>query len=94
MISRRQFNQRGARAVAGMALAQAITSEAEAQASDGRVSAIGSRTMRAARMTGFHRPLQVAAIPIAAPRADGAVVRVEASRVCGTAIRPLTDMRK
>jgi D-arabinose 1-dehydrogenase-like Zn-dependent alcohol dehydrogenase len=40
------------------------------------------RTMRAAQITAFRRPLQVDEIPVAAPRADGAVVRVEASGVC------------
>jgi D-arabinose 1-dehydrogenase-like Zn-dependent alcohol dehydrogenase len=38
--------------------------------------------MRALQMTAFRRPLQVAEIPVAAPRADGAVVRVEACGVC------------
>jgi propanol-preferring alcohol dehydrogenase len=40
------------------------------------------RTMRAAQITAFHRPIQVDEVPVAAPRADGAVVRVEASGVC------------
>lgn len=81
MISRRQLNQRGASAVAGMAVAQAITSEAGAQASNGPASAIGSRPMRAARMTGFRRPLQVDEVPVAAPRADGGGARGGKRRV-------------
>lgn len=40
------------------------------------------RTMRAAQITAFRRPLQVAEVPVEAPRPDGAVVRVEASGVC------------
>jgi propanol-preferring alcohol dehydrogenase len=40
------------------------------------------RTMRAARITAFRRPLEVAEVPVEAPRPDGAVVRVEASGVC------------
>jgi threonine dehydrogenase-like Zn-dependent dehydrogenase len=40
------------------------------------------RTMRAAQMTAFRRPLEVGEVPVAAPRADGAVVRVEACGVC------------
>jgi D-arabinose 1-dehydrogenase-like Zn-dependent alcohol dehydrogenase len=39
-------------------------------------------TMRVAQMTAFRRPLQILDLPVAAPRADGAVVRVEASGVC------------
>ncbi|MGZ9112277.1 MAG: alcohol dehydrogenase catalytic domain-containing protein, partial [Rhodoplanes sp.] len=38
--------------------------------------------MRATQLTAFRRPLEVVEIPVAAPRADGAVVRVEASGVC------------
>jgi propanol-preferring alcohol dehydrogenase len=38
--------------------------------------------MRVAQMTEFRRPIQVVEVPVAAPRADGAVVRVEASGVC------------
>ena len=41
-----------------------------------------ARTMRAAQITAFNHPLQVSEVPVAAPRADGAVVRVEASGVC------------
>ncbi len=40
------------------------------------------RTMRAARMTAFRRPMHVGEVPVTAPRADGAVVRVEACGVC------------
>jgi D-arabinose 1-dehydrogenase-like Zn-dependent alcohol dehydrogenase len=40
------------------------------------------RTMRVAQMTAFRRPFQVVELPVAVPRADGAVVRVEASGVC------------
>jgi D-arabinose 1-dehydrogenase-like Zn-dependent alcohol dehydrogenase len=40
------------------------------------------RTMRVAQMTAFRRPIQVVELPVAVPRADGAVVRVEASGVC------------
>jgi propanol-preferring alcohol dehydrogenase len=40
------------------------------------------RTMRAAQIAAFRRPIQVDDVPVAAPRADGAVVRVEASGVC------------
>jgi len=38
-----------------------------------------SRSMRVAQMTGFCRPFQVVECPIEAPRAGGALVRVEAS---------------
>jgi propanol-preferring alcohol dehydrogenase len=41
-----------------------------------------ARTMRVAQMTAFRQPIQVVELPVAAPRADGAVVRVEASGVC------------
>jgi D-arabinose 1-dehydrogenase-like Zn-dependent alcohol dehydrogenase len=41
-----------------------------------------ARTMREAQITAFRRPLQIEEVPVAAPRADGAVVRVEASGVC------------
>lgn len=40
------------------------------------------RTMRAARITAFRRPLEVSEVQVEAPRPDGAVVRVEASGVC------------
>jgi propanol-preferring alcohol dehydrogenase len=40
------------------------------------------RTMRAAQMTAFRGPIEVREVPVAPPRADGAVVRVEASGVC------------
>ncbi len=40
------------------------------------------RTMRAARITAFRRPLEVIEVPVEAPRPDGAIVRVEASGVC------------
>jgi hypothetical protein len=40
------------------------------------------RTMRVAQMTAFHGPIEVREIPVAAPRADGALVRVEASGIC------------
>jgi D-arabinose 1-dehydrogenase-like Zn-dependent alcohol dehydrogenase len=48
----------------------------------GKVVVTTPRTMRAAQITAFRRPLQVSEVPVAAPRADGAVVRVEASGVC------------
>lgn len=38
--------------------------------------------MRAATITAFRRPLEVGEAPVAAPRADGAVIRVEASGIC------------
>jgi D-arabinose 1-dehydrogenase-like Zn-dependent alcohol dehydrogenase len=47
-----------------------------------KVDVIPPRTMRAARITAFRRPLQVDEVPVVAPRADGAVVRVEACGVC------------
>jgi D-arabinose 1-dehydrogenase-like Zn-dependent alcohol dehydrogenase len=81
MISRREWMKQGAATVAGAALAHGITVRAEAEAETGATPDIASRTMRAAQMTAFRR-LQVAEIPVAAPRADGAVVRVEASGVC------------
>jgi Zn-dependent alcohol dehydrogenase len=46
--------------------------------------AAAPRTKRVAQMTAFRRPFQVVELPVAAPRADGAVVRVEASGVCRT----------
>jgi D-arabinose 1-dehydrogenase-like Zn-dependent alcohol dehydrogenase len=80
MISRRQFNKHGAATLAGLALAQGSTFRAEAAGSIAPATA--SRTMRATQLTAFRRPLEVVEIPVAAPRADGAVVRVEASGVC------------
>ena len=44
--------------------------------------AAAPRMMRVAQMTAFRRPLQVVELPVAVPRPDGAVVRVEASGVC------------
>jgi hypothetical protein len=35
------------------------------------------RTIHAAQITAFRRPLQVGEVPVIAPRADGAVARVE-----------------
>jgi len=43
---------------------------------------VTSRVMRVAQMTGFRQPFEVVECPIEAPRASGAVVRVEASGVC------------
>jgi D-arabinose 1-dehydrogenase-like Zn-dependent alcohol dehydrogenase len=40
------------------------------------------RTICAAQITAFRRPIQVVEVPVAAPRADGAVVRIEACGVC------------
>lgn len=40
------------------------------------------RTMHAAQIKAFRRPLEVVEVPIAAPQANGAVIRVEASGVC------------
>jgi Alcohol dehydrogenase GroES-like domain len=79
MISRRQFNTYGA---AGPALAQGSTLRAEAEGSTATAPATASRTMRATQLTAFRRPLEIIEIPVAAPRADGAVVRVEASGIC------------
>jgi hypothetical protein len=45
-------------------------------------AAATARTMRVAQMTAFRKPFQVVELPVAAPRADGAVIRVEASGVC------------
>lgn len=45
-------------------------------------AATTERTMRVAQMTAFRKPFQVVELPVAAPRADGAVIRVEASGVC------------
>ncbi len=39
------------------------------------------RTMRAAQITEFRHPIQVVEVPVEEPRADGAVIRVEASGV-------------
>jgi D-arabinose 1-dehydrogenase-like Zn-dependent alcohol dehydrogenase len=74
--------KQGAATVAGAALARGLTVRAEAEAQTGATPGIASRTMRAAQMTAFRHPLQVAEIPVAAPRADGAVVRVGASGIC------------
>lgn len=82
MITRRHFNKHGAATVAGLALAQASGLRAEAAGSTGTAPATGSRTMRALPLTAFRGPLQVAEMPVAAPSADGAVVRVEASGIC------------
>lgn len=41
-----------------------------------------ARKMRVAQMTAFRSPLQVVELPVAPPRADGAIIRVEASGVC------------
>ncbi len=38
--------------------------------------------MRATQLTHFRQLLEVTEVPVAAPRADGALVRVEASGVC------------
>jgi len=43
---------------------------------------IAARTMRAAQITAFRRPIEVLEVPVAAPRPDGAVIRVEASGIC------------
>jgi D-arabinose 1-dehydrogenase-like Zn-dependent alcohol dehydrogenase len=53
-----------------------------AHAQTGTAPTIGSRKMRALQLTAFRRPFQVTEIPVAAPHADGAVVRAEASGVC------------
>jgi D-arabinose 1-dehydrogenase-like Zn-dependent alcohol dehydrogenase len=80
MISRRQFGKYGAATVGGAVLAQVSTLRAEAVGST--APATVSRTMRATQLTMFRRPLEVVELPVAAPRADGAVVRVEASGIC------------
>jgi D-arabinose 1-dehydrogenase-like Zn-dependent alcohol dehydrogenase len=49
---------------------------------EGTVVGSAPRTMRAAQITEFRRPIQVVEVPVAAPRTDGAVIRVEASGVC------------
>jgi len=50
---------------------------------EGKVGATTApRMMRVAQITAFRRPIHVEEVPVAAPRADGAVVRVEASGVC------------
>src|SRR5271166_82139 len=54
-----------------------ISTEIERKVTDTKV-----RTMHAAQITAFRSPIQVDEVPVAAPRADGAVVRVEASGVC------------
>ena len=82
MISRRQFGKYGAATVGGAVLAQVRTLQAEAAGSTAPAPATASQTMRATQLTAFRRPLEVVEIPVAAPRADGAVVRVEASGVC------------
>src|SRR5208337_4437669 len=48
----------------------------------GKVGVTTPRTMRAAQITAFRHPLQVVEVSLVAPRADGAVIRVEASGVC------------
>jgi propanol-preferring alcohol dehydrogenase len=48
----------------------------------GKVGVTTPCTMRAAQITAFRHPLQVVEVPLVAPRADGAVIRVEASGVC------------
>lgn len=47
-----------------------------------RVEHMASRTMHAALITGFRRPLELGEIPVQSPRPDGAVVRVEACGIC------------
>lgn len=47
-----------------------------------KATASVARTMRIAQMTAFRKPIQVVELPVATPRADGAVIRVEASGVC------------
>jgi D-arabinose 1-dehydrogenase-like Zn-dependent alcohol dehydrogenase len=49
---------------------------------DGETKRATPRTMRIAQMTAFRKPIQVTEMPIPSPRADGAIVRVEASGVC------------
>ena len=48
----------------------------------GKIVVTTPRTMRAAHITAFRHPLQLAEVPVAAPRANAAVVRVEANGVC------------
>jgi D-arabinose 1-dehydrogenase-like Zn-dependent alcohol dehydrogenase len=63
--------------MAGLAKGETImSSDTKPQA------AATSRTMRVAQMTAFRQPVQVVELPVAAPRPDGAVIRVEASGVC------------
>lgn len=82
MISRREFNTHIITAATGVALAQSASFRAEAAEAGGARHASGSRMMRAAQMTAFRGPLQVAQVPVMAPRSDGAVVQVEASGIC------------
>ena len=82
MISRRQFNQQGIAMVAGLAAAQGTAFVSGAADQNVTTPATAPRTMRALQLTEFRRPLHVTEIPAAAPRADGALVRVEASGVC------------
>jgi propanol-preferring alcohol dehydrogenase len=48
----------------------------------GKVGLATPRTMRAVQITAFREPLRVVEVPVETPRADGAVIRVEASGVC------------
>jgi D-arabinose 1-dehydrogenase-like Zn-dependent alcohol dehydrogenase len=81
-LDRREFLTAGAGLAAAPLLAGAAA-QAQTSVTAGRAAtATGSQTMRSLRMTAFRQPLEVAEIPVAAPRADGAVVRVEASGVC------------
>jgi D-arabinose 1-dehydrogenase-like Zn-dependent alcohol dehydrogenase len=82
MISRRQFNTHGVATLADLTLAQGSTFRAETAGPTATAPATASRTMRATQMTAFRSPLKVVEMLVAAPRADGAVVRVEASGVC------------
>lgn len=63
-------------------IAQSQSEAAEAAGTTRTPSAKGFQTMRALQLTEFRRPLEVTQVSVAPPRADGAVVRVEASGVC------------
>ena len=47
-----------------------------------RSASKAARMQRAALITDYRRPLEIGEIPVDSPRADGAVVRVEACGVC------------
>lgn len=82
MISRRQFNKQGVAVVAGLAAAKGAVFGSGTEEQDQPTASTASRTMLALQLTEFRRPLHVTDIPVAAPRGDGALVRVEASGVC------------
>ena len=70
----------------GMVLAannSATTSSDPSQPVSGSAASVASsRTMRIAEMQAFGQPFRVVEHPVAPPRPDGAVIRVEASGIC------------